>query len=404
MKTVELFAGAGGLALGVSRAGFEHLAVVERDQDCCRTIKANQEKKVKSVVEWPLHELDVRKFDFSQIKEKVDLLAAGPPCQPFSIGGKHKGIDDERNMFPEVATGLRILKPSAFIIENVRGILRPSFKQSLEYILLMLRYPELQSKQGEKWSDHNSRLLAHHRNGKQRGLSYSLGFQFLNATDFGVAQRRERVFIVGFRSELEVDWRFPTPTHSSDSLLRSMWVTGEYWDRHSIAKKYRLEEPPHLRGCLDRIRSWSTASSDLPWQTVRDALAGLPDPSKCDHSKKFPNHWLNIGARSYPGHTGSRLDEPAKVLKAGAHGVPGGENMLAYPDGSVRYFTVRECARLQSFPDDYVFEGAWTRCMRQIGNAVPVHLAEAVAKAVHTKCKLFQHSTTEAADASSSRK
>lgn len=85
------------------------------------------------------------------------------------------------------------------------------------------------------------------------------------------------------------------------------------------------------------------------------------------------------GARSYTGHTGSPLDEPAKTLKAGDHGVPGGENMLARPDGTVRYFTVRESARLQTFPDDYIFAGSWTESMRQLGNAVPVGLARPIA-------------------------
>ena len=87
-------------------------------------------------------------------------------------------------------------------------------------------------------------------------------------------------------------------------------------------------------------------------------------------------------ARAYAGHTGSPLDEPAKTLKAGDHRVPGGENMLAYADGSVRYFTVRESARIQSFPDTYAFAGSWTEAMRQLGNAVPVRLASAVARSI----------------------
>jgi DNA (cytosine-5)-methyltransferase 1 len=88
------------------------------------------------------------------------------------------------------------------------------------------------------------------------------------------------------------------------------------------------------------------------------------------------------GARSYPGHTGSPLDEPSKTLKAGDHGVPGGENMIAMPDGTVRYFTVREAALIQTFPDGYVFHGSWGEIMRQLGNAVPVKLARAVARQV----------------------
>jgi len=96
----------------------------------------------------------------------------------------------------------------------------------------------------------------------------------------------------------------------------------------------------------------------------------------------IPNHVFNPGARPYAGHTGSPIDEPAKTLKAGDHVVPGGENMMLLPSGEVRYFTVRESARLQEFPDDFVFYGSWTESMRQIGNAVPVTLAEIVGKSI----------------------
>ncbi|MFY4614036.1 DNA cytosine methyltransferase, partial [Escherichia coli] len=122
----------------------------------------------------------------------------------------------------------------------------------------------------------------------------------------------------------------------------------------------------------------------LPWKTVRDAIADLPDP-ETKAAKMIRNHAFQAGARTYPGHTGSPLDLPAKTLKAGAHGVPGGENMLVRDDGSVRYFTVRESARIQTFPDSYRFHGSWTETMRQLGNAVPVHLAYCVASSVAEK-------------------
>jgi DNA (cytosine-5)-methyltransferase 1 len=117
-----------------------------------------------------------------------------------------------------------------------------------------------------------------------------------------------------------------------------------------------------------------------PWRTVRDAISDLPDP--IGHKNEIPNHRYIPGARVYPGHTGSPLDEPAKTLKAGDHGVPGGENMLVYPNGKVRYFTVRESARLQTFPDDFIFEGTWGEAMRQLGNAVPVKLGQIIANSV----------------------
>jgi DNA (cytosine-5)-methyltransferase 1 len=117
-----------------------------------------------------------------------------------------------------------------------------------------------------------------------------------------------------------------------------------------------------------------------PWRTVRDAIHDLPDPERePEASSEFLNHRFQPGARSYKGHTGSPLDEPAKTLKAGVHGVPGGENMLCRHDGSVRYFTVRETARLQTFPNDFMFHGSWTETMRQLGNAVPVDLARLIA-------------------------
>ena len=121
-----------------------------------------------------------------------------------------------------------------------------------------------------------------------------------------------------------------------------------------------------------------------PWRTVREAIFDLPDPEKNPRmAANVRDHRFQPGARSYAGHTGSPLDEPAKTLKAGVHGVPGGENMLARPDGRVRYFTVRESARLQTFPDDFRFHGSWTESMRQLGNAVPVRLAEVIALSIH---------------------
>ena len=112
---------------------------------------------------------------------------------------------------------------------------------------------------------------------------------------------------------------------------------------------------------------------------MRDVINDLPNPIE---ENKLYNHKLQEGAKAYIGHTGSLLDEPSKTIKAGAHGVPGGENMMVLDDGTVRYYTVREAARIQTFPDDYYFPCSWTESMRQIGNAVPVKLASIVADSV----------------------
>src|SRR4051812_26843246 len=104
MRSIELFAGAGGLALGITHAGFTHEAVVEWNKNACGTIRENN---LRGVIRWPLHEADVTKFDFSGYSPGVDLLAGGPPCQPFSIGGKHGGFNDHRNMFPQAVRAVR---------------------------------------------------------------------------------------------------------------------------------------------------------------------------------------------------------------------------------------------------------------------------------------------------------
>lgn len=394
MKSVELFVGAGGLALGSARAGFKHDTVVERDRNACATLLHNQSEGHPLVQGWRVREEDVTQFDYAQIKGQVALVAGGPPCQPFSMGGKHRGHRDKRDLFPEAIRAVRELKPKAVIIENVRGLLREAFSDYLEYILHQLRYPDFAAKPGEDWEDHRSRLERHatkrtHSSGE---LTYNVVFQPVNAANYGVPQRRHRVIFVAFRSDIDAKWSFRekvSETHSKRALLRDQWVTGEYWDRHKVARKDRPEPP---RGVMAKVqrRLIDDEEDRLPWVTVRDVLAGLPDPRETA-SKRFPNHVFQPGARSYKGHTGSPLDEPAKALKAGVHGVPGGENMLAYPDGTVRYFTVRESARIQTFPDDYVFTGAWSETMRQLGNAVPVALGERVARSVHQTLKRRTH-------------
>jgi DNA (cytosine-5)-methyltransferase 1 len=174
----------------------------------------------------------------------------------------------------------------------------------------------------------------------------------VNAADYGIPQKRERVFIVGFRDDLEIEWSFPKPTHSYDALVYEQWVTGDYWKRHGLEMP---DLPDQLVSRVAKLRK--NPPDTLPWKTVRDAIADLPDP-ETKAAKKIRNHTFQAGARTYPGHTGSPLDLPAKTLKAGAHGVPGGENMLVRDDGSVRYFTVRESARIQTFPIVIVFMGA----------------------------------------------
>lgn len=392
MRSVELFTGAGGLGLGISNAGFRHEAAVEWDKDACSTIRENQVRGIKPIVDWPLFQADVAKFDYSFIKNEIDLLAGGPPCQPFSLGGKHRGQADQRNLFPEVFRAVRTLKPKTIIIENVKGLLRESFADYFEYIILQLTYPEITRKPSEKWFAHLIRLECHHTKGHYKGLSYKVLFRLLKATDYGVPQLRERVFIVGFRSDLNIEWSFPEPTHSENALLWQQWITKEYWERHRVPTTERPALPLKSTSRIEQLRSSLFKPEEKPWLTVRDAISDLPDPEK-KPTPNIQNHQFNPGAKTYKGHTGSPLDAPAKTLKAGDHGVPGGENMLVYPNGRTRYFTVRESARLQTFPDDFYFQGSWTETMRQLGNAVPVTLAEVIAKNIRKTLKSLHKST-----------
>jgi DNA (cytosine-5)-methyltransferase 1 len=376
-RSIELFTGAGGLALGVAKAGFTHDAVIEWDRDACATLNENR-SRIGLMRGWPVHECSVYDYDFTQ-HTNLALIAAGAPCQPWSLGGKHAGYYDDRNLFPEVFRAVRETLPPAVIIENVKGLLRSGFRDYFEYILLCLSAPQMVRRTDEAWFEHGARLHRALDRGAAKGVTYNVNWQLLNAADYGVPQRRERVFIVALRSDLGSDWKPLTATHSEDALLYAKWVDGTYWHDHGLK---RQPIPERLKKRVAQVRVAAELFPLARWRTVRDALRGLPTPRDRQENPDYQNHVGNAGARSYPGHTGSPLDEPAKTLKAGDHGVPGGENMLREDDGSVRYFTVREAARLQTFPDDYVFSGAWSEGFRQLGNAVPVELAAVVANRV----------------------
>jgi DNA (cytosine-5)-methyltransferase 1 len=376
MKSMELFAGAGGLGIGLHRAGFRPVRVIEWNRYCCDTIEENKRLGVEEVKSWHLENCDIRTASFKSFADKVSLVSGGPPCQPFSVGGKHAAQSDDRDMFPQAIRAVREIRPKAFIFENVKGLTRSTFSNYFEYIRLQLEHPEIKRKPSEDWEGHLVRLHKHHTSGSRSGLQYRVVTQVLNAADYGVPQKRQRVFLVGFRQDLGLRWSFPTPTHSLSSLAASQ-ETGEYWERHKVAKKNRRP----ISSIQPKRAGLPFLVPSKPWRTVRDAISDLPDP-ELHGSKLIANHKFQPGARVYVGHSGSELDEPAKTLKAGVHGVPGGENMLRLPNGSVRYFTVRECARLQGFPDAYTFHGSWTETMRQLGNAVPVDLAQVVGDAV----------------------
>ena len=367
MRSVELFSGCGGLALGLARAGFEHLLLVERDRHSVENVRHNARRDIDHIGHWKVHSDDVRAVDWTSFKGRAEFVAGGPPCQPFSIGGLHKGEEDARDMWPEAVRAVREICPKGFLFENVRGLLRPKFAEHLEWIRLSLTEPLLEQRPSEDRANHLVRLREHEEEG-----TYHVSVVKVNAADYGAAQKRHRVLFLGVRRDLAEGLLPPRPTHSRERLLWDQWVTGAYWTRHRIRKPASGPSAMDAR-TVEALRRADVEPQGLPWRTIRDALDGLGEPKL---RAPISNHVLQPGARSYPGHTGSPADEPSKALKAGVHGVPGGENTLAFADGSVRYFIVREAARLQGLPDDYEFIGSWSENMRQLGNAAPVELAE----------------------------
>jgi len=368
MKSLEIFSGTGGLAKGLELAGFEHEAFVEFNKHACNSLRLNFEKE-------KVFQGDIKDYNFSTLTG-IDVVAGGPPCQPFSLGGKHKANDDTRDMFPYAIKAIETLHPKAFVFENVKGLLRQSFADYFEYIILRLTFPTLSL--GDTHADWQLHLneLRKASKGTHQGTTYDVTYKLINAADYGVPQVRERVIIVGIRSDLNKKWEFPAPTHSQDRLLWEQYVTNDYWKEHSLSP---LKDEP-LAGRL-RKRYGMFAPAEKRWVTIRDALKNVPQPYE---SHSIDDHIFKDGARTYPGHTGSYIDLPSKTLKAGAHGVPGGENMIRYEDESVRYLTVHEGKLLQTFPGDFLVTGAWGEAMRQIGNAVPVLLAKQIGQHLYT--------------------
>ncbi|QNP71699.1 DNA cytosine methyltransferase [Streptomyces roseirectus] len=406
---VELFAGGGGLAMAVHAAGFHPLLVNEYAKRACETLRINLPNPADPTKPWPLIAGDVRDVDFTDaVSGEVDVLAGGPPCQPFSLGGAHKGMEDERNMFPQMFRAIREMKPKAVICENVRGLLRPSFKPYFKYILNEMRLPFVERDDEATWEDHNEileKLLANES--VDPSERYIVKEMEVNAADYGVPQIRNRVIIVAFRADLDVEWSefMPKKTHSEESLIHSMREGGPYWTRHkdvpANVRERVIADLPALDYEDEKVKEKLKLE---PWRTLRDAIAGIdenegkPLPYVTEAAVKnkllvgdVPDHIGWPGARMYTGHTPNLLDRPAKTVKAGVHGVPGGESVMRLDDASFsnfgggdgyRYMTVRETARVMTFPDRWLLDGPRGEQMRQLGNAVPVKLGTAFSKAV----------------------
>ena len=304
LTCVEICAGAGGQALGLAMAGFVHVALVEYEKEYCDILKENRP-------EWPIICADVHDFD-GKPYHGVDLFAGGVPCPPFSVAGKQRGADDERDLFPEALRLVREIEPRAIMLENVRGFLDPSFREYREYIL---------------------RSIAH--------MGYDVQIKLLQASDYGVSQLRPRVVIVGIRNDEPGRFTFSYPAPHP-------------------------EQTPTVGALLQDLMAEAGWKGARKWAKQADKIA----PTIVRGSKK---------------HGGPDLG-PTRARRAWAEMQVEGKSIAdKAPDpeftGMPR-LTPRMIARIQGFPDTWVFGKTKTRACRMIGNAFPPPVAKAVGEKI----------------------
>lgn len=315
MKSIELFAGAGGLALGLEKAGFEHQLFVEIDKYAAETLRENFESN--KVCEADITQLELRNL---HIDNDIDLISGGAPCQSFSYAGLRKGIEDARGtLFYDYAKFVKYYRPKIFVFENVRGIINHDNGKTLDTILRIFKQ-----------------------------LDYRVDWQLLKAVNYEVAQKRERVFIVGVREDIYIsngEYIFPQKIDKTLTLKDVLKDVPE-----SDGAKY----PESKRKVLDLVP---------PGGYWRD----LPN----DIAKEYMGKSYYLGG----GKTGMARrmswDEPSLTLTTSPAQK---QTERCHPD-ETRPFTTREYARIQSFPDDFKFIGSTNNVYKQIGNAVPVKLA-----------------------------
>ncbi|MEG1009494.1 MAG: DNA (cytosine-5-)-methyltransferase [Clostridia bacterium] len=325
-KSIELFAGAGGLALGLEIAGFEEIGLVEFDKIACDTLRLNRPNW--NVIEEDVIEVSKRDLlkEFNLKLGELDLLSGGYPCQSFSYAGKKMGLEDIRGtMFYYYAEFLKQLMPKMFLAENVKGLTTHDGGKTIQTMVKVFEE-----------------------------LGYSVQWKVLNAWDYGVAEKRQRVVIIGTRNDLvdKVKFKYPTP-HEYKPVLRD--ALKDVPD--SIGAKY----PESKRKIFDLV------SSGGYWKD-------LPD----DVAKDYMKSCYYMGG----GRTGIARkiswDEPCLTLTCSPMMK---QTDRCHPDES-RPFTTREYARIQSFPDDWQFAGKMNNIYKQIGNAVPVELARCVGESI----------------------
>lgn len=326
-SAIELFAGAGGLALGIEKAGFDTRALIELDEDAAATLKRNRPK-------WNVFNsdiADVSRLDLLELfnlkSGELSLLSGGAPCQSFSYAGNRLGMEDARGtLFYHFALFLKKLQPKTFLFENVRGMLTHDKGKTFKTILTIF---------------------------EQEG--YFVKYKVLNAWDYGVAQKRERLIVIGIRHDLinNISISFPSP-HSYKPTLKDILVdvpNSEGVQYSSYKKELFSLVPPG--GC---------------WRDIPEDLA----------KKYMKSCWDMEGGRTGILRKLS-LDEPSLTVLTS----PSQKQTDRCHPFEVRPFSVRENARIQSFPDEWHFCGSVSSQYKQVGNAVPVNLAYSIATQIY---------------------
>ena len=313
VTAIELFAGAGGLALGLEQAGIDTVEYVEFDKTCCETLRTNRPG-------WNVVCDDIHNVDFSPFKGRVDIVTGGFPCQAFSYAGKKLGFEDTRGtLFHEFARCVQEVQPSIFLAENVRGLVSHDKGRTLRTIIDVLG-----------------------------SLGYRIEYQVLNAAYFGVGQKRERIVIIGIKHGLPIHFAFPNPEKQMTTLRQALdGCPASPGVEYSEKKKKVLSLVP-AGGC------WV----DLPEGIAKDYMG--------------KSYYSGGGRRGMARRIS--WDEPCLTLTCNPSQK---QTERCHPD-ETRPFTVREYARIQSFPDDWKFCGGIGDQYKQIGNAVPVEMARRI--------------------------
>lgn len=321
-KSIELFAGAGGLALGLEQAGFEHIGLIEIDKWAAKTLMANRPNwnvicdDIEVVAQ---HDLEK---EFNLKKGELDILSGGAPCQSFSYAGKRLGLDDVRGtMFYHYATFLTKLQPKIFLFENVKGLLSHDGGNTFKTIL-------------DIFIDEG----------------YSIKYEVLNAWDYGVAQKRERLFVIGIRNDLTKKCSFQFPIkHNYKPVLRDILTNVP----DSECASYSTEKK----------KVFSLVPPGGYWRDIDEDIA----------KEYMKSCWFMGGGRTGILRRLS-LDEPSLTVLTS----PQMKQTERCHPIEVRPFSVRESARIQSFPDDWEFFGSIGSQYKQVGNAVPCNLAKEI--------------------------